>query len=166
MPPTRFDLVAGRLDEAEQQAGQGRLARAALANDGDDRRPPGIDRQRQVGKGQRAFPAEPAGEALADIDGLDQRQHRSGQMTGDLRAGDIAQCRSFGAVAIGREIAARVEGAARGQLAQGWRQAGDAGERAAPGKPYVPSLVLQEEQSPGVKWATADQSRLASCKAS
>src|ERR1051325_2373804 len=49
------------------------------------------------------------------------------QVTSDLRAGDVAQRGPFGAAAIGRELAARMEGAARRQFAQGGRKAGDAG---------------------------------------
>src|SRR5580700_2709273 len=53
------------------------------------------------------------------------------QMTGDLRARDVAQHRPFDPTAIRRETAARVERAARWQVAQQRREAGDACERAA-----------------------------------
>src|SRR6202035_1573226 len=56
---------------------------------------------------------------------------RLGQMACHLGAVDVAQLGFFGAAAFRRQCAARMEGAAAWQVAQQWRQAGDAGERAA-----------------------------------
>src|SRR5439155_647378 len=67
------DGTSRRLCQAEQQAGEGGLARAALADHGDDRGGPGLDRQRQPGESESALAPEPAGKALADVDRLDQR---------------------------------------------------------------------------------------------
>src|SRR5437763_15019489 len=49
------------------------------------------------------------------------------QVTGDLRAGDVTQHGAFGAAAIHRQLAARMEGAARWQFAQGAGEAREAG---------------------------------------
>src|SRR5258708_6937220 len=67
--------AAGRRGEAGQRGGGGGLAGAALADHGDDRGRLGIDRQRQPGESEGALAAEPAREALADVDRLDQRGH-------------------------------------------------------------------------------------------
>src|SRR5207253_1022692 len=70
------DRAARWLGQAEQKARESGLARAALADHGNDRSLLGIDRQGQPGERKSALAAEPAGKALADVDRLDQRGHR------------------------------------------------------------------------------------------
>jgi hypothetical protein len=82
-------------------------------------------------RGERALSPEPTRKELADIDGFDQRGHaimQDGMPPGRRR------CRAiwvFRTAAVCRQRTARMEDAAARQIAQPWRKARNASERAA-----------------------------------